>query len=206
MTAANAVFETYELLENALLHLDAKDVARLMRVSKTWHAVIAKSSALRDVRILPPLEKAKRGVEIHGLHAPVPSYKAEHSGEYYIPYNLKRGSCWVCPPGYFDESDIHRFKCCGKTAIEQFRLARGDQDHYMTSPPIRALDFCLDGFYSPCTIYVKDGIRFQHVQEALESIIKTIQYYSSGKQGWFTRPQITLSFETLEEGALRGWK
>lgn len=54
LTAAGAVFSTYELMEEMLLHLPLPDLFILQRVSSTWQCVAKRSEAIRRKMFLLP--------------------------------------------------------------------------------------------------------------------------------------------------------
>ena len=174
--AAYAVFGTYELLEGILIYLSPKGIAKAMRVSKNWHAVISRSPSLHDARILVPLDRTSPGDYPRKLDMAIPLYHAklniQDRQDGIVGYD--RGPLYreESEPGWFYKNifdiNIGEHDVAERTHIE---------DSYVTTPPCQALSLRLLNFRNYCTVYNKECVRVRDVQNAGRGLWNTAECY-----------------------------
>ena len=177
MDAAHTVFSTYELLEGILINISPKGLTKAMRVSRNWHDLVVRSVTLREARILPPLGKYGIDPRSHPGFVPEPVY----DGKFSLRYNhrdMLRNE-WI--PGlhcssYSFQYDIHRFEINHKNTTQAGFLAE-IRDRYVTVPPCQALGLLDQENWNNCHVYVKDGVRFRDVEEAVLGMRNTANRY-----------------------------
>lgn len=185
-----AVLETYELLENILLHLSPHDIQRARRVCKAWHLVIDDSKALHNARCLRPIQDVS----------------LEH-------IELQDGIIWRPRPNYQMHSDLHLTRClqmkaepnrwnhfrelityddnqlCLRTSIELGMLFfLEDKKLFVTTPPCQAVDLIVVACHAPSfnfasTVYARDGIRLSDVMDVSREMQRADMRYGSGWVG-----------------------
>jgi hypothetical protein len=224
MAAANAVLRTYELLEAIMLHLPPFDMARAMRVSRTWNSLIESSSRIYDLRILAPEDRRKhrhrarshvdnRSDDSVNL-GQIPVYASFESmaGFRYNP-NIPWPSGQACQSCAGDEYMGYYLNFGPEVTEHDWRLNKVWKE-FATIPPCQAIALRILKEEHYCVVYVRDGVRVKHLREASSGMLETVgTYFGSERRmraiitGWVyqmsaqdvTSPSCATS-HSLEEG------
>ena len=208
MAATNAVLETYELLEAIILHLSPFDVARAMRVSKTWYSLIQRSSRIHDRRILAPIEKhehrsrnrrhidSRADLPVDTSQIPIYASSESTAGFRYNP-NIPWPSGQARQSYEGHEYMGHYINFGPEIAEYDWRLNKV-WDELATFPPCQAVALRILREDHYCVVYCRDGVRVKHLREASEGMLETVgSYFGSERRmraivtGWV--------FETIEK-------
>lgn len=194
MAAAQAVFETYELVKNIISRLtNAKEVTRAMAVCKTWNHIIERSPLLQECRVLMPSLKARK-------------------------YYNKRWKKWAGHVGYDDVDIVHwRFanpgdnwyireedryglteaKCfdCRFSFVLKYETEGSwELDDFVTFPPVQAIDITAYSLQDrlSCTAYVKRGVKLEHLIDCSRAMVRSDGGDADGADDWQFEAHFTL--------------
>ena len=178
MGAADAVLDTYELLEGILICLSPspRDITKAMRVSKTWFTVISKSTALHNARILAPYDKTKPNKYDRKFNEAFPLYNDRSSIQYRHAHILGHNRGWL---GKQETEEDSLFKYVLDIYMANHTVAAPAQieDSYITTPPCQALSIRLLNFRNYCTVYNREGLRVRDVLNAAHGLWDTTMRY-----------------------------
>ena len=176
MAAAQAVFETCELLENIVIYVPAHQIRSLKVVAKFWSHLIWSSSAIRKAQCLTP------GSFWVWSGGHIPIYESEyeprmrvHQG-LFAPYTLVRDQ----EPWCIKES-------VRLSARDAYNLAPYRKE-YATLPRCQCLYMELASQTEiQCTVYNKNGIKISDIIETRVSLIHAYRLSTQGHgQAWVT--------------------
>ncbi len=199
-TAVEQVVTTAELLEMIVQNLVMKDVARLVRVCRFWHAMIINSPQIHDLRVLPPLNKRRivdattvdgrrtlPDVIIYDTEADIRMHEYFHVIQVFSVDCLPSTpiqSCLVMMEDLNDELHWLRGRALRRIRIASSYarpLIRTDSvpDAYATHPPVQAMAFILTRYFVSgedrtirSTIYIKGGIKITDILDAYQALAK----------------------------------
>lgn len=158
--AAQAVFETYELLENILIRLPPVDVTRVMRMAKSWNQLIERSTTLYNSRILLPILPRKQPTDDNSKHENgIPRYP--QSSE--LKFN----------PALKAQGLLYNWEQASSLWVHLRESLKSRDHEFVTFPPDQRI--YLEVFYGTtrCTVYVKADVRIGDLLEVAESLVKT---------------------------------
>lgn len=190
-SACHAVFGTYELLENIILHVPPAELVSKKRVAKYWNAVICDSKRVRQTYCLAPLR--------------------QHNVDVTDVYELMAGACGLMYPRGAN-LELHpsvQPPCSPNVRYKDHRIVRGHQRmyesarglsipcmyksirglsvssarggmEYLTRPPCKAVDLFFHALPFDeradviCTLYRADGLRVEDLMIVSEAILRQV--------------------------------
>ena len=194
MHAAGVVLGTYELLEGILIYLSPEDITKAMRVATNWHEVVSSSALLHDVRIVAPINKAPINTKWHADRLTDPSSLRPL---YDVDSRIHYAKLGVFGKGNVTEpkgnEQLHSLLIGQESSSGALRDPE-IQSKYVTRPPCQALAVRSMYEYVQRIVYVKDGVRVQHLKEAANDIWDWSDRYPEGKPK--IPPIVVLHFKT----------
>lgn len=192
MSASQAVFRTYELLENILLHLEAHDIQRSRRVAKEWLKLVDRSIALHEAHYLKPVDRGSIFWRISGKGNWQPLYKTAPVLPLQAPGLVLSSQCRseMRRRGYRSrslyeqtgsrQSQVRYWTC----AIEILDTAAVFPSIFVTSPPCQAIGLALRSsqYRIRCTVYVKHGVRLSDLAAVYAKMSETFPYSAADKR------------------------
>lgn len=163
--AAQAVFGTYELLEQVLLHLPPTELTRVMRVARSWKDIIEGSSTLHDHRIVLPYPPTDVSISSAFEDQGVPEYS-----QY----------CGLTPSSAFEVSKIS-WTDAGRARINidlnpQARDWLAHRAHeFATFPPCQRICLGLCYYAVKCTVSAKNGVRIGDILDVSRALVRTCE-------------------------------
>lgn len=158
--AANAVLDTYELLEHIITYLHPFDIARCLRVTKAWYTVVKRSARIRRARVLAPIQKFSHVTPTYNYASGVRFHSSLEE-----PNTNMRYCCSFSLDFDYQKIRIEKIK---KFIHEQELLAV--KRHFATRPPCEALNIRFDQFDT--TVYVKGGVRIGDILDVALALMR----------------------------------
>lgn len=163
MAAAQAVLETWELLEMIISYVPVHQIQSLKATSKHWNHLIKNSNPIRRARCVTPVRWSSKG--------DVPTYDSGYTIELHpkIKYMI------AARDGNGEGTLCKRFNVDRYSAA----ILKPHRGEYATSPRCWALAMCLDDYAMfrsqqlPCVLYVKEGIKVGDILDARKALLKT---------------------------------
>ena len=173
MTAANKVFQTYELLENIISRLSPADIKRVSGVHETWQQLIQRSKAIQCASVSMPDWSPRH--RIYGEY--LPRYIICRSGDFMSfdrllkPRWTKRTASWP------------RDRWAIDIIVPNPQVLSIDQeaewdDRMISSYPISTVLLLSKAPSSTiCAVYNKSGITLYDVLQVAKGILQTESTY-----------------------------
>ncbi|KAK4547195.1 hypothetical protein LTR36_001416 [Oleoguttula mirabilis] len=211
--SAQAVFDTYELLEKIITFLPPSDIGNCRRVGPAWNQLVLRSKAIRRLRALRPLTGPLYGTHTPlRLNADIPEYDGR--------LGIRIHPILSSSPGYRRRNsqllDVYR-------SIHAFDLPEAweggslqeAQDAFATWPPLAAMSVVVrsPGSFvrlyqtmTACYVSVIEGIR---VKDLVEIRRKVEQTCALGRRSLAQPIAVTIEFASLRPSSntrhLRSW-
>jgi hypothetical protein len=193
--AAQAVFDTYELLEMCMSYSSSVEMTRAMRVSQACNTIVRRSARLHAIRIPPPLAKSDPSLFIDHLQAgcidPVADYDIAGGVHFTQPFRTYLEHIIMPVPVYrciirYLPHLVDRAITITSLRSTVGPLMRIDNapDTFATTPPVQALAVDLSVPYPlaterrlGCIVYNRNGIRIRDILESAKRMWDSYERY-----------------------------
>lgn len=178
-----AVLSTYELLENVLALLPARDIETVKLVSKTWYKLVKGSRRLRNAAVLRPVSYNSGVIGPAGdeIGRDVPTYAK--GTMIYLHRSLQTSTRFPTAHLKLSSFDYYPALSTSFEAKRQHLIAKRQQhfvakrQHFVTKPPCSAIHLHMEHkmggngkVYADCVVYVKGGITVGDLVDIINSM------------------------------------
>lgn len=178
MAAADAVFNTYELLEHIITYLRPVDVAKTKRVSKVWAKIIQESRHIHDLRIPTPRRKLDElNLNQHFISSKSFACSYDLGCHFKLTPALEGilSNSYPWSSVYEDSRGRRHYEAWMQLPNTTDGLKDEVLDAFVTTPPCQAIHLFLTTRHPryqipDCVVYVRDGVRLHDLMAAAEGM------------------------------------